>query len=336
MSAVGSSIVTDNLNLASKLAGMPFEKIWGTLIQGSFFAKASGLAASFAAVTLGYWLVQSILNKDRKPQDMVSVGDIWRYIIILLIVFSLVTPQWTGNNLYGLHKVTAQAGDDFSTWVTQQSGGNPVDAFTQIISAQQLANNGQKTCDAIPDSTARKQCQDDLKNGIGQSVDTSGAWGPSIINAVTGIVSVATGNVAGAAGSLVNVPGAVNVLGEIALMSVLSPLLLLFGTAYLFILQTMQLLQAVLVPLALLRGIAEPVFVLRWFNSFLSAGLITMSYKIIVLSVAWAMLTLNVVDSGLYAIVAGLGAPWAAYQVISGSSLGLMGAIGNTASRFVR
>jgi hypothetical protein len=336
MSAVGSSIVTDNLTLASNLAGSAFEKIWGTLIQGSFFAQATILAASFSALTLGYWFVQSILNKGRKPEDMVSVGDIWRYIIILMIVYSLAKPQWTGNNLYGLHKVTAQAGDSFITWVTTVSGGNPVDAFTQIISAQQLANNGQKTCDSIPDPTARQQCKDDLKNGINQSIDSSGAWGSNILNAVTGILSVATGNVAGAAGSLVNIPGAVNVLGEMALMSVLSPLLLLMGTAFLLILQVMQLLQAVLYPLALLRGIAEPAFVLKWFNSFLSAGLIAMSYKIIVLSVAWAMLTLNVVDSGVYAIIAGLGAPWAAYQVISGSSLGLMGSIGNTASRFIR
>jgi hypothetical protein len=336
MSAVGSSIVTDNLSIASKLAGSAFEKIWGTLIQGSFFGKASLLAASFAGVTLGYWLIQSILNKSRKPEDMVNVGDIWRYLVILLIVYSLVKPQWTGNNLYGLHKVTAQAGDDFSTWVTNASGGNPADAFTQIISAQQLANNGRKTCDAIPDPDARKQCNEDLKNGIGESIDTSGAWGSSILNAVTGIVSVATGNVAGAASSIINVPGALNVIGEMALMSVLSPLLLLLGTGFLLILQVMQLLQAVLFPLALIRGIAQPEFVLKWFSSFLSVGLIGMSYKMIVLSVAWAMLTLNILDSGVYAIVAGLGAPWAAYQVISGSSLGLMGAIGNTISRFIR
>lgn len=336
MSAVGSSIITDTLSMASKLAGLPFEKIWGTLIQGSFFAQVSGLAASFAALTLGYWVVQSILNKSRKPEDMVSVGDIWRYLIILLIVFSLIRPQWTGNNLYGLHKVTAQAGDSFVTWVTQQSGGNPADAFARIISAQQLASNGQKTCDSIPDQGGRKQCQADLNQGIGQSVDTSGAWGQNILSAVNGIISLSTGNVAGIVGSAVSLPGVTNALGEIGLMIVLAPLLLLFGTAFLLILQTMQLLQAVLLPLALLRGIAEPAFVLKWFNSFLSAGLISMSYKIIVLSVAWAMLTLDINDAGLYSIIAGLGAPWAAYQVISGSSLGLMGSVGSTVSRFIR
>ncbi len=336
MSAVGSSIVTDSLSLSSKLAGVPFQKIWGTLIQGSFFAQASTLAASFAAITIGYWIVQSILNKSRKPEDMVSVGDIWRYLIMLLIVFSLVTPQWTGNSLWGVYKVTSQAGDKFTDWITVQSGGNPVDAFGQIISAQSIASNGLKTCDGIPDPAAKQQCINDLNTGVTKSVNTSGNWGPQILNAVSGIVAVATGNVAGAVGSAVNAPGVTDALGEIGLMLVLTPLLLLLGTVFLFIMQAMQLLQAVLFPLALLRGLADPGFVLKWFNSFVSVGLISMSYKIIVLSVAWVLLTLDISSSGLYALVAGLGAPWAAYQVISGSSLGLMGSLGGTASKLTR
>jgi hypothetical protein len=336
MSAVGSSIVTDTLKLSSKLGGLPFEKIWGTLIQGSFFNQASTLAASFSAVTICYWIVQAVLNKSRKPEDMVSVGDIWRYLVMLLIVFSLFTPQWTGNSLYGVHKVTSVAGDKFTEMVTVVSGGSPIDAFGQIISAQTIASNSVRTCDGIPDQAAKQQCIDDLNAGVTKSVDTSGSWGPQILNAITGIVAASTGNVSGIVGSGVNVSGANDVLGEVGLMLVLTPVLLLIGAAFLFIMQAMQLLQAVLFPLALLRGLAEPAFVLKWFNSFLSVGLISMSYKIIVLSVAWVLLTLDISSSGLYAVVAGIAAPWAAYQVISGSSLGLMGALGNTTSRFIR
>jgi hypothetical protein len=84
-----------------------------------------------------------------------------------------------------------------------------------------------------------------------------------------------------------------------------------------------------------LIGLFKPIYVMNWVKSFFSWGLIVLAYKVMVSSIAFAMLQLDFNNTSIYAFIVGIFAPFAAYQVISGSTLGLLGAVGRTVSKAV-
>jgi hypothetical protein len=337
MSQEASSLLTNTLQAASALSSGPLEQVWKILVgDGVFFKEISLIATGFVAIFLSFQVIQFFLNRRRPADEQVSIGDAFHYIIITLILFCLVTPLYTGKILYGFHFSVHSVSDKAVASIAALNG-DPNAAFAQIITAQQTAMNGVRTCDGIPDPDGKRVCLEDLKNNVSNSVNTSNGWGSNITNAVTGIISAATGNVVGVAASVVGAAGDIgSIFAEGALLTVITPILLLFGTAFLLILEISQLTSAILFPFVLLIGLYRPIYVLNWVKSFFSWGLIVLTYKILVSSIAFVMLSLDFANAAVYALVVGIFAPWSAYQVISGSSLGLLGAVGGLAQKAVR
>ena len=347
MSQAASSLLTNTLQAASALSSGPLEQVWKILVgDGAFFKEISQIATGFVAIFLSFQVIQFFLNRKRPADEQVSIGDAFHYIIITLILFCLITPLYTGKILYGFHFSVRSVSDKAVASIAALNG-DPNAAFAQIITAQQTATNGVRTCDGIPDPDGKRVCLEDLKNNVSNSVNTSNGWGSNITNAVTGIISAATGIAVGVAASVVGAAGGIapvtkavgdigGILAEGALLTVITPILLLFGTAFLLILEISQLTSAILFPFVLLIGLYRPIYVLNWVKSFFSWGLIVLTYKILVSSIAFVMLSLDFANAGVYALVVGIFAPWSAYQVISGSSLGLLGAVGGLAQKAVR
>jgi hypothetical protein len=335
MSQAASQLLTNTLKTVSNLSSDPLKEVWKTLLVGEFFRAVSVWAAGFSGIFLVFWTIQHLLNQKRSAKDQVSLGNIWQYIIITLILFCLVTPDKTGAVLFGFHESVHKSTNTFIEQISKING-DPNAAMAKIISTEQVAANGQAQCDAISSTTEKEKCFDALREKIAKDVDTSGGWGEKLTSIAQGIgQSLAGANLGTVIGqTAVNVglgsDGINAVKGffqEIALM--------LLGTAFLLILEVGQLTAAIMFPVVLLIGLFKPIYVMNWVKSFFSWGLIVLAYKVMVSSIAFAMLQLDFNNTSIYAFIVGIFAPFAAYQVISGSTLGLLGAVGRTVSKAV-
>ena len=341
--AVTSDILTNVLKTSSAISSGALEKVWLQLLTGPIFFKLSLFSAGFGAISLSIWVWNYFTSKRMKEDEVAGpMGTIAQYLILGVMMSSLAAPAQTGQLVYWSHDFMHKTTDDFVESIAAING-DPNRAFADLILAQQTVANGQKACDQLPQSPVKQQCYKDLANNVTAARDPSNegsGWNEQIKSAIDGFIfvsniplGVAT-DVLKAGGVIPGKPTAgkvLNFVGNTDIMIILSPVLLIFGTAFLIILEVGQLISAWLLPVSLLIGMGEPAHVKQWVKSFFSWGLILFCYKAIVSSVAYLMLSANVLDTGIYAVVAGLFAPWLAYQVVSGSSMGLLNAVGSVA-----
>ena len=339
--AVTSDLLTNVLKTSSAISAGSLEKVWLQLLTGPIFFKLSLYAAGFGAWMLAYWSYNYYTNK-KLQEDAVAgpVGSIAQYLVLGFMMSLLAAPAQSGQLLYGLHDFQHKTTDDFVEAIAAING-DPNAAFANLVLAQQVVTNGQRACDTVPQGPVKQQCYKDLANNVHAAADPSnqgGGWTENVKNAIDGLIFVSNIPLGIATDALKAggiIPGSptagkvFNFIGNTDVMIFLTPVLLLIGTAFLVVLEVGQLMAAFLFPIVLLIGIGTPGYVKHWAKSFFSWGLILFSYKAIVSSVAYIMLDANILDTGVYALVAGFFAPIIAYQVVSGSTLGLMGAVGS-------
>ena len=339
--ATSSDLLTNVLKTSSALSSTALEKAWLQLLTGPIYFKLSLYAAGFGAVFLTIFIYNYYTNK-KLQEDAVSgpVGTIIQYLILGVMISLLAAPAQSGQLMYGLHDFQHKSTDDFVDSIAKING-DPNAAFANIVLAQQTVANGQKACDQLPQSPVKQQCYKDLANNVHAAADPSnsgGGWTEQVKNAIDGAIFVSNiplgiaTDVLKAGGVIPGQPEVLkvgNFVGNVDVMIFLTPVLLLIGTAFLVVLEVGQLMAAFLFPLILVIALGTPSYLMRWAKSFFSWGLILFTYKAIVSSVAYIMLDANIVDTGVYALVAGFFAPIIAYQVVSGSTLGLMGAVGS-------
>ena len=355
MSKTSADILNSTINETAKFTGEAMRPIWSTLVAGEFYKQISFYAAGLSGVFLVIWVIRH-LSHQKRPNDFKQVyGNIGHMIITFFIMSSLITPQLTGSMLFGFHDFFSKNSSAFIKTLSDING-NPNTAIAKMIAAEQLATAGAAECDTIADPNKKTQCRQNLKQTIADDLKKSedGGWVDQVGNFFDGIANDAMeGNVGGligkgitggaqaigavspvgSLGSLGSIAtgGASGFIGEVALMTLLTPVLLIIGTAFQIILEIGQLVAAEFFPFALMVGLLSRLYLINWIKSFVSWSLISFAYKIIVTSVSFVLLTFDLVNSGLYAVVVGIFAPFLAYQLISGSTLGLMGAVGSVA-----
>ncbi|MGL5062104.1 MAG: hypothetical protein ACRC62_19190, partial [Microcoleus sp.] len=260
-----------------------------------------------------------------------------QYFTLFLIAACLLAPAQVGTAAYGLHSIVTEQGTALQKQLAS-IGGDPQLSMAEIQAAKDFAANGLKFCDTYPTLEQQTECREELGKTIADTEGSSNFSSDAIKNianligdasllalgpggvAIKGAINAGAGDFTSAVGNFANT------LGETAILTLLIPLLLLIGTSFLVILDIGQLTATVLLPFILLLALYDPGKVLQWGKSFMSWALISFSYKVIVTSVGFVMMQGNVAQTGLYAVLVGLFAPWAAYQVVSGSSLGIMNA----------
>jgi hypothetical protein len=347
MSQIAKDVVDGALKAATDLSNLAVEELWKILIDKSeFFRQVSIFAAGFSGLFIIAFFIVQETNKKRSKDDQIDlVIDFKHYLIMGGILACLIAPDSVSGSLYGFHSLIQVEGSELVASLSSISG-DPNVAFAQIQSANETAINGAKTCDAITSQTEQTKCQQDLATSLTSEKTGIEFADNAIQNLADGITS---GNVVQAAqagselaadsGVLGPVPflaskAAQSVgssLGEASIVTLISPVLLAMGTGFLILLDIGQLTSTVMFPFVLLMGLYNSSIIAKWVKSFFSWGLISFAYKVIVTSIGFALLKGDVANTGLYAVIVGLISPWAAYQVVSGSSLGVLSAVGSTA-----
>jgi hypothetical protein len=193
-------------------------------------------------------------------------------------------------------------------------GGDPNLAMAEIQSGKDFAANGIKICDTYPSVEKQRACKQSLGQTIKETDPSSDYSKNTLLNLANDISADGSAqiginganqalddpNTMGTAGSVANT------LGEAAILTLLIPLFLLTGTAFLIVSDIGQLTATVLLPFVLLLGLFNPGRVFQWGKSFMSWGLISFSYKIIVTTVGFVMLKSDVGQTGIYAVVVGV------------------------------
>jgi hypothetical protein len=347
MSKAAQTVIDGALLAASELSSLAMEDLWKILIDHSeFFRQISIFASGFSGLFLIAFFIVQESNKKRSKDDQIDlVLDFKYYAITGAILACLIAPDRVSGALYGFHSVIDSKASTLVA-ILSNIAGDPNVAFAQIQSAKETAANGLKTCDPITSVTEQAKCREeladsltkeksgtefannaiqDLADGITQGdvfkVNRAGASLAADNGLLGGQVQLAS-KVAGAFGSS---------LDEAVLVTSIAPLLLLMGTAFLLLLDIGQITAVVMFPFILLIGLYDSSIVMKWIKSFFSWGLIAFAYRVIVTSIGFVLLKGNVANAGLYAVIVGAVAPWAAYQVVSGSSLGVLSAVGSMA-----
>lgn len=349
MSTGAKAAIDSSLQAASNFSIGAVEEAWKLLINDSeFFKQVSVFAASFSGLfVLSFFIVQEANRKRDKDDQLNFFISTKQYILMLLIAACLISPGAIGKAAYEFHSVINVKGQELQKTLAA-IGGDPNLAMAEIQAGKDFAANGIKICDTYPSIEKQAECRRSLSENI-QNTETSSDYSKDqlrqIANTIGDISLLASGpvgsivkgaidgagtDVIGAAGNLANT------LGEAAILTLLIPLFLLMGTGFLIILDIGQLAATILLPFVLLLGLFDFSRVTQWGKSFLSWGLISFSYKVIVTTVGFVMLKANVGQTGLYAVIVGVFAPFAAYQVVSGSSLGLLSASASSARAVVR
>jgi hypothetical protein len=344
LSVAAKKAIDTSLQAASDLSAKSVEEAWKLLINDSeFFRQVSFFAASFAGLfVLSFFIVQEMNRRRDKDDQLNFFISTKQYLIMLLIAACLIAPNAIGTAAYEAHRVVSVKGAELQKTLAA-IGGDPNLAMAEIQAGKDFAANGIKICDTYPSVEKQAECRKSLSENIRQT-ETSSDYSKDSLRQIANTVGDISLLAAGPAGSIVkgainaagtDVVGAAgsvaNTLGEAAILTLLIPLFLLIGTAFLIALDIGQLAATILLPFVLLLGLYNPARVFQFGKSFMSWGLISFSYKVIVTTVGFVMLKGNVSQTGLYAVLVGVFAPWAAYQVVSGSSLGIMSAVSSAA-----
>jgi hypothetical protein len=340
LSTAAKKAIDTSLQVASDFSTKSVEEAWKLLINDSeFFRQVSVFAASFSGLfVLSFFIVQEMNRRRDKDDQLNFFISTKQYILMLMIAACLLAPSVIGTAAYELHKVISVKGGELQKQLAA-IGGDPNLAMAEIQAGKDFAANGIKICDTYPSIEKQRACKQSLGQTIKETDPSSDYSKNTLLNLANDISADGSAqiginganqalddpNTMGTAGSVANT------LGEAAILTLVTPLLLLIGTAFLIVSDIGQLTSTVLLPFIFLLGLFNPGTVFQWGKSFMSWGLISFSYKIIVTTVGFVMLKSDVGQTGIYAIVVGVLAPWAAYQVVSGSSLGIMNAAGSAA-----
>ena len=123
--------------------------------------------------------------------------------------------------------------------------------------------------------------------------------------------------------------------GDMMILSIIVPILMSVGTIFIVCMDIGVLVTCLMLSFTLLGAIVDRGMLAQWFKSFWAYSLINVAYKIIVSSIAFAMLAAGFTDVLTYALIAGLGAPLLAINVVSGNNLGILSGVGSAASRLI-
>jgi hypothetical protein len=323
MSAVAQGAVDKAVQLASDFSSEAMKALWDVFLKDSdFFEEVSLFSAGFSGLFLIAFFIAQEANKKRAADNQINlVLELKDYFLIGAILACLAAPQVVGAGLWGIHDITNTKGAALIAQLSKVSG-DPNKAFAKIEAEKAIARNSVKTCEGSPNVDQRKQCEEDVGKQVRDNIFNIAGAGLELTGNPLGTVG---GAIARSSDPLGN---PLDGLGEGVLLTLLIPVLVLLGTGFQIILELGQVVSAILFPSVLLVGIYSFGFVLKWIRSFLSWGLINFSYKVIVSGVGFLMLQTHVFDTGLYAVVIAFLAPWAAFQVVSGSTLGIFSGAG--------
>jgi hypothetical protein len=330
-SQAGAQLLLNALEAATATGSSLLDNCWELFLKGDLYKIVSKTAATLTLVPLSLFVINMFRNRNVKEiEEKFFTGDVISYILVGLIISSLVAPVKTGALLFGARQ-TAVAYSNRMITSANEIAGDPSKAMASIVAGKTQSASKVQICNRIADEAARTTCiQKIAEENSASAFGLSGGFN----GAVTGALSTALGGFAGIA-----IQGASAALGvdggDLITLTIVVPFLLTIGTAFILILEIGMLLCCLFVPFVLLIGIADPGFISDWLKAFFSWALIFVAYKLIMVSVAFGMLSTNITDVLLYGIVAGLGAPFLAIEVVSGKSLGLLSGIGSVATKLI-
>jgi hypothetical protein len=353
--AAAAQTLQNAIQAVNGVAGNMLDAVWSIFLQGDLYALVAKTAGTFTVLPISLFVINHLRNKSlTKIDERYFTGDFITYILLGLIILSLFVPSFASSKLYSMRNSLSNLNDQLVTRAGQMVG-DPNAQMMTILASQASTSAGLEVCNRIPDPQKREECIQDLiqnnqallstiqaTNGIGQNIPAppatqnilSGAISGTASNAVSGFQS---GGVFGGVWGAVSggVGGALNGVADNVMLTVIIPFLFTVGTAFLVLLDCGLLLICMFFPFTCLFAIADLSFMRSWFKTFLHWGLVRVAYQIAILSVAFAMLSLNAPDILLYAIVAGLGAPWLAFKIAGNDPMGVVAGVGNLASTLI-
>ena len=337
---LGAEWLLKSLDASTSAGSKMLDSVWSLLLQGELYREIAKLAASLIVVPLGLFVINYFRNRRLDKLDArLFTGDAVTFLLIGMIIFSLCAPARTGSLLYGMRQSTVNFSNKI-TEVVSSIAGDPTKAMAAIIAGRSQQAAGVSLCNSLGVYSERVECLKSLEEGNQRLIDAS--IEPSRGISVDGNGTIDFGTTIQEALQnpiLSGITGAVGKVlafdGDMMILSLVVPMLMSLGTMFILCLEVGVLVACLLLPFTLLIAIADRGVLVQWFKSFWSFSLINVAYKIIISSVAFAMMAAGFTDVLLYGLIAGLGAPILAVQVVAGNNTGILSTVGNAASRIV-
>jgi hypothetical protein len=92
----------------------------------------------------------------------------------------------------------------------------------------------------------------------------------------------------------------------------------------LLLLEVAQLLCSLFLPYVLLIAIADYAVFFGWIKAWITAGLIHTAYNLCLISISFAIANSSGIDTFLWSLVVGIGAPWLSIEIVSGNRFGIL------------
>jgi hypothetical protein len=351
----GADLLLKTLETATSKGSNLLDSVWSLLLQGDLYRVISGAAGTLLIVPLSMFLINFFRNKSATSlDDKHFTGDFLSFLLVGLIISGIAFPTRTGSLLFAGRTSSVKFSNHIGKSVSSIAG-DPNAAMASIVAGQTANASGMQVCNRIADELQRVGCINELRKS-GEAAakavpSTANGKGIDFGSVVRGaIIPIAAGTAIPGLGPLINagnilagnpatkgvVGAAGSFLADSWILTALVPLLLSLGTAFILLTEAGQLVCCLMVPFVLLFGIAQPSYISKWLNSFLGWALCAVAYKLIMISIAFGMMSVGFTDIILYALIAGLGAPWLAVESINGTSFGLLRGAGSMVSTLIR
>jgi hypothetical protein len=353
--AAAAQTLVNALQAVNGNAGNMLDAVWSVFLQGDLYGVVSQSVAAFTIIPMGIFVVNNFRNRNLTRIDQrYFTGDFIAYLLVGLILLSLFTPTFASSKLYSARNSIANINDRIVA-KAQQTIGDPNAQMMTILASQASTQAGLSVCNQIIDPDKRKQCVDELiannqplintiqaANTTGQNIPLPGPYQNIMSGAISGGASGAVsglnsgGVFGGIWGALSGgVGGAFNGVADNIMLTLIIPTLFTIGSAFLVLLDCGLLLVCMFFPVACLFAIADAASLGNWFKKLVHWGLIRIAYQLCIISVAFAMLSLNAPDILMYALIAGIGAPWLSFKIAGNDPMGVVSGVGNLASFLV-
>ena len=335
---LGADWLLKSLDASTSAGSKMLDSVWSLLLQGELYSTISKIAAPLTLIPLSLFVINSFRNKNlSKIDERFFTGDLLSFILVGMIISSLYAPAKTGSLLYGMRTSTVT----FSNKITEavaSIAGDPNKAMAAIIAGRTQQAAGVSICNRLGDEAQRLECLQSLQEGNQRMIDAANISRPINIDKNLNIDFGTTvqdalklpviKDIADATGKILAFDG------DMMILSLVVPILMTLGTAFILCLEIGVLCCCLMFSFTLLGGIVDRGMLVQWFKAFWSFSLINVAYKIIVSSVAFAMMAAGFTDVLMYGLIVGICAPVLAVQVVSGNNLGLLSTVGSLASRF--